>query len=196
MCQQQRRHLWQPPFVPPLVPRYDIAMASHSIQDRLSAAEAAVKLGLSIETVKRQLKSGRLDGHRDNTGKWWVILSGCDMATPDSDKVVPRDGIANAVPEQTPQALTPDPPKLASLNDVRIMLGEQRAYHEADMAALRADHAAERQRHEADLARQDARHLAELTRLERAYQSAADALMAKVSAVMVASRPRRSWWRW
>jgi hypothetical protein len=48
--------------------------------------------------------------------------------------------------------------------------------------------------HRAELERQETRHLAELARLEAAYKAAADNLMGKVAAVLLAER-RRPWWR-
>ncbi|MBF0093422.1 MAG: hypothetical protein HQL34_02645 [Alphaproteobacteria bacterium] len=42
--------------------------------DRLSVTEAALKLGVSIDTVRRRIKSGEMDAQRDNVGKWWVFV--------------------------------------------------------------------------------------------------------------------------
>ncbi|MFN3076744.1 MAG: excisionase family DNA-binding protein [Alphaproteobacteria bacterium] len=39
---------------------------------RLSVTEAAQRLGVSVDTVRRRIKSGEVEAQRDNTGKWWV----------------------------------------------------------------------------------------------------------------------------
>ena len=39
---------------------------------RLSVADAARCLGVSVDTVRRKLKRGLLRAQRDNHGQWWV----------------------------------------------------------------------------------------------------------------------------
>ena len=39
---------------------------------RLSVADAAARLGISTDTVRRKLKRGQLQAKRDNHGQWWV----------------------------------------------------------------------------------------------------------------------------
>ena len=44
--------------------------------ERLSIiTEAAQRLGVSIDTVRRRIKSGEIDAQRDNVGKWWVFIA-------------------------------------------------------------------------------------------------------------------------
>jgi len=118
-------------------------MAGSDITDRLSAADAAIRLGVSIETVKRKLKSGRIEGRRDNAGKWWVVLPRRAMAPPESAMAMPRYDTAKAVPYQPPEA-SPESPGVVSLADVRQLLGEQsdrlERQHNAAMMALQAAH--------------------------------------------------------
>src|SRR5215217_5662673 len=38
----------------------------------LSVADAAARLGISTDTVRRKLKRGQLQAKRDNHGQWWV----------------------------------------------------------------------------------------------------------------------------
>jgi excisionase family DNA binding protein len=38
----------------------------------LSVADAAARLGVSTDTVRRKLKRGQLQAKRDNHGQWWV----------------------------------------------------------------------------------------------------------------------------
>jgi len=42
---------------------------------RLSVSDAATHLSVSVYTIKRRLKTGSLAGSRDNTGRWFVLLS-------------------------------------------------------------------------------------------------------------------------
>ena len=53
---------------------------------------------------------------------------------------------------------------------------------------------ADRQRHQIEIERMSRQHQAELVRLERAYRSANEALMEKVTMILLAER-RRPWWR-
>src|SRR3954452_25146915 len=39
---------------------------------RLSVADAAARLGISTDTVRRKLKRGQLQAKRDNQGQWWI----------------------------------------------------------------------------------------------------------------------------
>jgi hypothetical protein len=41
---------------------------------RLGIADAAVRLGVSPDTIRRRIKRGKLQGNRDNTGKLWIVL--------------------------------------------------------------------------------------------------------------------------
>ncbi|KAF0114429.1 MAG: hypothetical protein FD149_1848 [Rhodospirillaceae bacterium] len=41
---------------------------------RLSVAEAALRLGVSVDTIRRRIKTKDLKAQRDNTGKWWVLV--------------------------------------------------------------------------------------------------------------------------
>jgi len=160
--------------------------------DWCSVSEAARRLGITRASVRGRIKRGTLPTMTDNHGNPLVRLQ-----TPPPGAAPPGAHLENPPGAAPGDATTPHhAPDAMPMSAHTQVLETLHAVHLEAMAALRADHAADRQRHEAELVRQEARHLAELTRLERAYQSAADALMAKVSAIMVASRPRRSWWRW
>jgi len=43
-------------------------------------AEAAQRLGMSVEAVRRCIRRGTLAGHKDASGEWWVILPADDTA--------------------------------------------------------------------------------------------------------------------
>ncbi|MBF0563425.1 MAG: hypothetical protein HQL37_15755 [Alphaproteobacteria bacterium] len=42
--------------------------------NRLSVTDAALRLGVSVDTVRRRLKNHEIEGQRDNTGKGWVFI--------------------------------------------------------------------------------------------------------------------------
>ena len=147
--------------------------------DWLPVREAALRLGVSEQAIRSKLQRRTMRSRKGNRGDISVYIEPLTDEPPDDLSVV-LDHTSNIDRQITDE--------LSQLVPAWVYRAAQDR-HEGELVA-------ERQRHEAELVRQYARHLAELTRLERAYQSAADALMAKVSAVMVASRPRRSWWRW
>lgn len=41
---------------------------------RLSVVDAALRLGVSVDTIRRRIKAQEIKAQRDNTGKWWVVL--------------------------------------------------------------------------------------------------------------------------
>ncbi|MEO5375873.1 MAG: hypothetical protein H7840_16705 [Alphaproteobacteria bacterium] len=41
---------------------------------RLSVSEAALHLGVSVDTIRRRIKGREIDAQRDNAGKWWVVV--------------------------------------------------------------------------------------------------------------------------
>lgn len=42
---------------------------------RVGIADAAMRLGVSADTIRRRIKRGQLAASRDNTGKLWLILT-------------------------------------------------------------------------------------------------------------------------
>jgi len=144
----------------------------------LSVAGAARRLGVSRQAIQKRIARGRIENRRDNMGNPQVWVAAPPVT--EVPGAPPRTLVAPSDPQPLPSAseMLPLSAHIATIEAIQ-------AGHREAVTALRSDMGAERQR-----------HLAELTRLEHAYKSAADALMAKVSAVLVASRPRRSWWRW
>lgn len=51
----------------------DGALAADPV--RLGIADAAVRLGVSADTIRRRIKRGQLSASRDNTGKLWLTLT-------------------------------------------------------------------------------------------------------------------------
>jgi excisionase family DNA binding protein len=42
---------------------------------RVGVADAAMRLGVSADTIRRRIKRGQLSASRDNTGKLWLVLT-------------------------------------------------------------------------------------------------------------------------
>lgn len=42
---------------------------------RASIAEAATRLNVSVDSVRRRLRSGAISGERDGRGQWWIDLA-------------------------------------------------------------------------------------------------------------------------
>jgi len=47
----------------------------------VSIPEAAQRLNLSVDSIRRRVRSGALPADRDEKGKWWLDLSDDDQAT-------------------------------------------------------------------------------------------------------------------
>ena len=47
----------------------------------VSIPEAAQRLNVSVDTIRRQVRSGALAANRDEKGQWWLDLSGDEQAT-------------------------------------------------------------------------------------------------------------------
>lgn len=57
--------------------------------DRVPIAEAARRLGLSTEAIRKRIKRGSLDAQKDEHGQWWVLLPP-DTAGRDQDATSQR----------------------------------------------------------------------------------------------------------
>lgn len=65
----------------------------------LSISEAAQRLNISVDTVRRQVRSGALPAHRDEKGQWWLDLSDmgeANIAIDEGDRM----GLAVGIPLQ------------------------------------------------------------------------------------------------
>jgi excisionase family DNA binding protein len=51
---------------------------------RLSIAEAATHLGVSMDTIRRRIRRNEIVAQRDNAGKWFVLVPAERPAAPDS----------------------------------------------------------------------------------------------------------------
>src|SRR3954447_5997849 len=138
---------------------------------RLSVADAAARLGISTDTVRRKLKRGQLQAKRDNHGQWWVEVP------------------ADAKPAEPMQHAAYEPrtdPVGALTEELRSQIARLRT----DLDAAYAREAAERERHAVEIKR-----LEDILGAERARVD--ELLKRRTPAVpIVPAQQRRGWWPW
>src|SRR5918997_3080596 len=112
---------------------------------RLSIADAAARLGISTDTVRRKLKRGQLRAQRDNHGQWWVEVSG---------EAKPAEPMQRAAYEPTHN------PVGLLVEELRSQISRLRT----DLDAAYARETAEREHHAAQIASLEASLVAERER--------------------------------
>src|SRR3954447_25314138 len=55
---------------------------------RVGVLEAAARLGLSADTVRRRLRAGTLTAQQDNKGQWWIEVADAAVRMGDSTQMV------------------------------------------------------------------------------------------------------------
>jgi excisionase family DNA binding protein len=138
---------------------------------RLSVADAAARLGISTDTVRRKLKRGQVRAQRDNHGQWWVEVP------------------ADAKPTVPTQHAAYEPRPNEVIEELRGQIRRLRT----DLDAAYAREVAERDRHAAEVGRLESLLAVERDRLvdvkvERDRWHA--------QAQTLAQPARRSWWPW
>ena len=125
-------------------------MADESQQlERLSVADAAARLNVSVDTIRRKIKRRELRAQRDNLGKWWVQLPAdaahADAAPP--PKPMQQPAYAGAEPMPQPDG--------ALVAELRARLADK----DAELARLgtlveleRTERRADAERHREELA--------------------------------------------
>ena len=149
---------------------------------RVTTAAAARQLGVSAQTIRRWMASGRLQGVRDNHGNILVELDATGVA---ATAISEAPSVATAIPEPT-----------MPVSQAMAMVAELQARVDSELAAERARHDAEIERligqvhaeHSFWVERADAAEV----RAEAADQRGAD--MAKRLADL-SERLARPWWR-
>jgi hypothetical protein len=70
----------------------------------MNISEAAGRLNVSVDSVRRRLRSGALNGIRDARGQWWLDIS--DTVQPELPPVPvdQRLALGVAIPAQTPRS--------------------------------------------------------------------------------------------
>jgi excisionase family DNA binding protein len=161
---------------------------------RLSIADAAARLGISTDTVRRKLKRGQLRAQRDNHGQWWVELSADAKA---------------AEPMQRAAYEPTHDPAAALVDELRSQISRLRM----DLDAAYARETAERERHagqiaglETLLATERDRSAEQVAALRSALEALKGALDAEKRASLVLRENRdrwyaeatapRGWWPW
>jgi hypothetical protein len=81
---------------------------------RMNISEAAGRLNVSVDSVRRRLRSGALNGIRDERGQWWLDIS--DTIRPETPPatVDQRLALGVAIPAQNPPNRGSELPNLGS----------------------------------------------------------------------------------
>jgi|GEM_PF-5833751 len=139
---------------------------------RLTIQQAAQRLGVSVDTVRRRLHSGALRGQRDNTGQWRVALASGDVEMPmhEVPSAVHRQPMQEA-PEarQSPQD-NPEAVPLAlhqeTIEAIQRTSSAALAAIQEQVEHLRSDITHERAQAARQLAERDALHLDAIGRMQ------------------------------
>jgi excisionase family DNA binding protein len=145
-----------------------------STLEKVPVAEAAQRLGISIDTVKRRIASGKLSGTRDNRGYWLVDL--------------PPDNSEAAHPAQAP---------IARMRAAAVTARDEENELTAQLRSQIQDLKAQLEKTETDRAAWEARFLAadERHRTEMlAERAAAAEERAKLLDLIQTTKTRRRWW--
>ena len=152
---------------------------------RLPIAEAADRLGVSVDTIRRKIKRGQMPAIRDNTGRWLVEIS----ADAKSAYAAPPMQSAYAPMQHEEAALS------AALREQIVFLKSQIDQARGERATLNARivELEERAREAEERARAaEERHRTEMA-AERATAAAErDKLLDIVQSAQKSARP---WWR-
>jgi len=108
----------------------------------ISATEAALRLGVSAETVRKHCRTGTYPAERRNTpyGPAWFVDASALPAQP-----VPEDApnVAEGAPDSAPASDAVVTALAAHIDDLRRQLATQATAHTEAMQRLREDHARE-----------------------------------------------------
>jgi len=122
-------------------------------QDGIPIAEAAARLGLSAEAVRKRLQRGTLQGYKDDDGGWFMLLDGLGEASGRQDTVrterqddgrTPRPDVRTDAEEPieaayrvTPAAIEQAVSRTSAqyIGDLRTMLAEVGKVYEGQLAA-------------------------------------------------------------
>jgi hypothetical protein len=69
---------------------------------KMNISEAAGRLNVSVDSVRRRLRSGALHGIRDERGQWWLDISDTIQPEPPPVSVDQRLALGVAIPAQSP----------------------------------------------------------------------------------------------
>jgi hypothetical protein len=111
---------------------------------KMSITEAAGRLNVSIDSVRRRLRRGALTGSRDDRGQWWLDVSDSIQPEMPPVSVDQRLGLGVAIPAQSPPNATGE--LVAALQDRIDDLLSRLDQAEAERRDDRAKAASERDR--------------------------------------------------
>ena len=75
---------------------------------QMSITEAASRLNVSVDSVRRRLRSGALCGARDERGQWWLDVSDNVKPETPNPSVDQRLALGVAIPAQNPSRVAND----------------------------------------------------------------------------------------
>ncbi len=123
---------------------------------RVAITEAAQRLGVSVDAIRRRIRKGDLPANRDNRGQWWLDLADDAVLEPVQPSVQDRLAPLRLAPDQAPKLAPAQPPDTALADALRAQVADlverlDRAEHrlvdaEADQRTERATWQAERDR--------------------------------------------------
>jgi hypothetical protein len=71
---------------------------------RMNISTAASRLNVSVDSVRRRLRSGAIVGTRDERGQWWLELPDTIQPEPQQPSVDQRLVLGMGIPAQNPTA--------------------------------------------------------------------------------------------
>ena len=83
---------------------------------RVGIAEAAQRLGVSVDAIRRRIRKGDLPAQRDNRGQWWLELADDTACGPVQTSMQDRLAPLGLAPAQAPM-LAPAPATDTALAD-------------------------------------------------------------------------------
>ena len=109
---------------------------------RLSVKEAAAFFQTSEDTILRRIRARYLHGSKDNRGKWHVLIKPDDTASSPQPSAVRR---TDTTPHTAVNAVSSTDVRYASLDDIRVLLGEVQERHSLEIQRVLQMVANERQ---------------------------------------------------
>ncbi len=180
---------------------------------RMSVTDAAARLNVSVDSIRRRIRKGDLPATRDNRGQWWLDLP--DDVAPEAPHLSVDERLAPAMlaPPQVPMhkpMQAPDPVLAdvlrAQVADLVARLDQAEAREREDRHQLRVEREQLRIERERSATAEDQVHtlrrlldveLAELRTVLAAMRAASATVQVSMpeEGVRVARQPRRPAWR-
>jgi hypothetical protein len=83
---------------------YAGASIAEAMVTKMNISTAASRLNVSVDSVRRRLRSGAITGTRDERGQWWLELPDSIQPEPQQPSVDQRLVLGMGVPAQNPTA--------------------------------------------------------------------------------------------